>query len=280
MIPSPPLRQTIQNHLDRRAFSRASGRRACAVLLVTVGLLAVLGLAACGTSNPHPPGTYERGLFFVDQQMYPEAVTALDDFIRQNPTDSLAAQAQFEKAMAYFRIEEYPLAAVELQILRKDYPTSPLVEEAYFREGEAYLAQVGKIERDITGAYEARRQFYNFLQEYPSSRFVPEVRDRLREISDLVVRKRLQQVQVYRQLQRYEAVALTLDDLLQDEAGSGLLDRVLAERAEVALELDDPATARRMYTRLLADFPDSPLAGRARSALEDLGEPSASAATP
>ena len=245
-------------------------RRQLGLFLVFASLLLAAGLGGCGASNPFPLGSYQRGMFFVEQEMYPEAVSALDNFIRHNPTDSLAVEAQYHKAMTYMDMEEYPLAAVEMQILRKDYPTSDRVEEAYFQEGVAYLRQVGRLERDITGAYEARLQFLNFLREYPNSRFIPQVREYMQEISDMMVEKRLQQVKVYRQLGRYEAVAVTLDDVLREEAGSRLLDRVLMTRAEAALKLADPDTARTLLERLLTEFPDSPLTGRAGRLLRGL----------
>lgn len=241
---------------------------------VLCGCLALGQLAGCGAGNPYPVGSYERGLFFVEEEMYPEAVTALDNFIRHNPTDSLAAEAQYQKAMTYMSMDEYPLASVELQILRKDYPTSDRVEEAYFREGEAYLFQVGRIERDITGAYEARLLFLNFVREYPNSRFLPEVTEHMLDISDLMVEKRLQQVKVYRQLGRHEAVAITLDDVLREEASSRILDEVLMARAEAALKLVDPDTARTMLERLLAEYPDSRRTGKAERMLRNLDDDS------
>lgn len=248
-----------------------SGDRARAVvtILAVAGALA-LG-AGCGTKNPYPPGTFERAARYAENEDFQLAADAFGTFVRQNPADSLAAEAQYRKAMSYMELHEYPLAAVELQILQKDYPNSPLVEDAMFREGEAYLAQVGRLERDVSGAYDAREHFRKFARRYPDSAHIPDVRARLTEISDLLVRKRLQAARVYEQLGRWEAVAITLDHIIDEEPDSALLDQVLLQRAEVAQRLYDPATARAMYTRLLTAYPDSDLAGRARDGLAALG---------
>ncbi|MEN8007821.1 MAG: outer membrane protein assembly factor BamD [Candidatus Krumholzibacteriota bacterium] len=229
-------------------------------------------LAGCGASNPYQSGTYERGVFFAEQGKDVEAVAALESFIRHNPTDSLASEAQYLKSLTYMEMGEYPLAAVELQILRKDYPTSNRVEDALYQEGVAYLEQVGRIERDITGAYEARLHFLKFSQEYPNSRYMPQVVEHMAGISDLMVRKRLEQVKIYKQLHRHEAVAITLDDIMTDEAGSSLIPDVLWERAKAAEKLDDPDTAARMYERLVGEYPDSRYAGKAGKALRSLEE--------
>ena len=229
-------------------------------------------MAGCGASNPHPVGSYERGVFFAEQGKDVEAVAALESYIRKNPADSLTAEAQYLKGMTYMEMGEYPLASVEFQILRKDYPTSVRVEDALFQEGVAYLEQVGRIERDITGAYEARLHFLKFSQEYPNSPRMPEVVAYMAEISDLMVHKRLEQIKIYKQLHRYEAVAITLDGILSEEAGSSLIPDVLWERARVAGKLDDPDTAGRMYERLVSEFPDSRYADRAGKALRALDD--------
>lgn len=246
-----------------------SGDRARAVVII----LAVAGalVAGCGTKNPYASGTFERAAHFEENGSYQFAADAFGVYVRQNPADSLAAEAQYRKGLAYIQLKEYPLAAVELQILQKDYPNSPRVEDAMFQEGEAYLRQVGRLERDVSGAYNARAHFRKFARAYPNSPHMPEVRARLTEISDLLVRKRLQAAHVYQQLGRWEAVGITLDHIIDEEADSALLDQVLLQRAEVAERLYDPATARTMYTRLITAYPDSPLAGRARDGLAALG---------
>lgn len=240
---------------------------AAAVLLVVVS-----GLGGCGASNPHPNGSYERGAFFAEQGKDLEAVAALESYIRFNPTDSLAAEAQYLKAMTYMEMGEYPLAAVEFQILRKDYPISDRVESALFQEGVAYLNQVGRVQRDITGAYEARLHFLKFSQEYPNSEHMPEITAYMADISDLMVEKRLEQIKIYQQLKRYDAVAITLDDVLAEEAGSRLIPDVLWERAKVAERLEDPDTAADMYERLIDQYSDSRYGGRAAKALKKLDD--------
>lgn len=255
--------------MDRSA--RARGRLA-AVWLLSLLASTALGLAAagCGAGNPHAVGTYERGLFWLEKGRYQDAVDAFGIFVRQNPTDSLAARAQFDKALASMKMKDYPLAAVEFQILTKDHPTSPLVEEALFRQGECYYFQVGRIERDVTPAYEARLHWLEFSNRYPDSEFMPQVRAYMAEIADMMVEKRLQRVEVYRQLGKWQAVALSLDRTLQEEPSSSLLDEVLWQRARVAERLEEADVAIAMYRRLVREHPDSPHRDRARDALARL----------
>jgi len=248
----------------------AEHARLLAAALFFALLATVLLNAGCAGPNPHPVGSFERGMFYMEKGKDLEAISAFESFIRHNPTDSLAAEAQYQKAMTYMLLQEYPLAAVEFQIMRKDYPTSPFVEDALFEEGKAYLFQVGRVERDLTGAYEARLHFLRFSQDYPGSTYMPEVVDYMQEISDLMVRKRLGQVRTYGHLKRYGAIAIVLDKLLIDEASSSLIPEVMWERAAVAMRLDDPDTAAEMYEKLISQYPDGVYRDRAASALRDL----------
>ncbi len=235
-----------------------------------------LGLLGCAASNHFPVGSYERGALFNEQGKHQEAVQALDAFIRTSPTDSLVARAQYLKALSYMKMKEYPMAAVELRILCKDYPTSEYVEEAEFLQGVADFEQVGKVQRDIGGAFEARDQFHRFLKLYPASRRAEEAREYLRRIADLVVRKRLAQARVYGHLGQHDAAVIVLGTTLEQERDSQLLDRVLLLRGEEAEKAGEPDVARESYQRLLDDYPQSKLAGEAREALERLRDADAS----
>ena len=252
---------------------RSRAQRCGGPLLAACVLLAA-GLIGCGAHNPHPAGSYERAAAYRESGKHREAVDAYAAFLRRSPADSLADQAQFEKALSYIAEKEYPLAAVELQILRQEYPTSPLVEQAVFEEARAYILQVGRTERDITPAYDARLRFDAFLNTYPASPLVPEARSYLAEISDLIVRKRLDQLAVYKRLGRREAMAITLDRLIEEETASGLRAGVMLRRARLALDMGEPATARELCGRITSEYPASNEARRANDLLDD--PPSAS----
>lgn len=229
-------------------------------------------MSGCAPSNPYQPGTFARAKFYADNGKDIEAVAAFESFVRHSPTDSMAAEGQYLRAKTYLNMQEYPLAAVEFQIMRKDYPTSPFVEDALFGEGESYLFQVGRVERDLTGAVEARAHFLDFSQTYPSSDYMPQVTEYMAEISDLMVKKRLEQVKVYGQLKRFEAIAIVLDDLMVKEASSSLMPQVMWERAVVALRLDDPDTAAEMYEGIISRFPDGDYAESAAKELRKLDD--------
>lgn len=258
----------MKNTGNDSRFPRAA--LAAAALLACASAILVGG---CGTSNPYSAGSYERALRYYEAGKHREAADAFGQFLRTSPTDSMAPRAQLLKARSYMALDEYPMAAVELQILNQEYPTSDLLEEAAYLEAEAHFLQVGKVERDISEAYAARDLLRRFLIAYPVSDRSPDARDMLRRISNIVVRKTLSNINVYRQLGKWRSVAIALDRCIAEETESDLRDRLLWERAETARRLDADDEAAGFLRRLIDEHPDSDLVDGARSLLAELETP-------
>lgn len=229
-----------------------------------------LVLGGCAGTNSLPSATYERALFDHERGHDREAVTTIEQFLRRSPGDSLAAPAQRLKSLALLKLKEYPLAAVELQILRQEYPTSDFVAESWFLEGVALFKQVGRLERDIAPAIEARSRFRHFVAEWPEAAQAAEARDYLVRISDLEMQKKLGEAEVYVQLGQPAAAGVVLDTVLAQATEGRLRPRLLLRRAEVALQAKRPEDAVAAWKRLVADHPDSPEAARAQRALARL----------
>ncbi len=250
--------------------------RVLAILAATALAAVLFAVGGCGMTNPYPAGSYERALAYHQNDKHHEAVDAYAAFLRRSPTDSLAAQAQFEKAMSYMEVKEFPMAAVELQILRQEYPTSDYVERAVFEEANAYFRQAGRVERDITAALDARLRYQAFMESYPASSRLDEARERILDVCDMVVAKRLKQLEVYERLGRDDAIAVSLDRLIVTEPQSRLRPRVMLRRLELALDADDHDVARDLATRLADEYPLSEEAARAARRVGDLPDPDGS----
>ncbi|MHB8078786.1 MAG: outer membrane protein assembly factor BamD [Candidatus Krumholzibacteriia bacterium] len=249
---------TASSHF--RSVMAAAG--AASVVAVTA-----LALGGCAGTARLPSASYERAVQDHERGHDREAVATIEQFLRRSPGDSLAASAQRLKVLALMKLKEYPLAAVEVQILRQEYPTSGYVGESWFLEGVALFKQVGRTERDIAPALEARSRFKRFLADWPDAPQAAEARDYLVRISDLEMAKKLGEAEVYVQLGQPAAAGVVLDTVLAQDTEGRLRPRLLLRRAELALQAKQPAAATAAWQRLVTDFPDSPEAAAARRAL-------------
>ncbi len=224
-----------------------------------------LCLGACATVNRLPAASYERGVAYHQRGQHREAVDTFEQFLRRSPTDSSAASAIKLKALSLMALKEYPVAAVELQILRHDFAGSEEAREAWYLEGLAHWKQVGRVERDVTEAREARTCFRRALAENPDSRVAADARRYLMEISDLMLRKKLGEAEVYAKLEQPAAAVLILGAALEEEQEGSLRPRALMRRAQLALEAGDAATAAACWREVVerhAETPDAQVARR------------------
>lgn len=266
------MRATNDNRPRRTGGGAArAGRGWRGWRLAALGGLALA--AGCAASNPYAAGTFARAEHFAARGKAREAVLAIDQFLRLNPADSLAARAQHLKALQYFKLKEYPLAAVELQILRREYPLSPYAPDALFLQAAAHFEQVGRLERDISHADSARTTLARFLALYPDSPRADEARAYQRRVSEYRIRKKLAEAKVYAQVDQPAAAGVALDIILAQESDSPLLAGVLLQRARYALDAKDRETAVAALNRLLASYPDAAAAADARRLLAQLGAP-------
>jgi len=197
------------------------------LLLISSLLILLFILSGCGTGNPYAAGSFLRGQHFDDHGNNREAAEAYGSFVRMSPTDSLACEAQYNKALCYIELKELPLAVVELQILRKEYPTCDFVAASWFMEAEAQYLQANGPKVDISPAIVARELYNQFLSLFPNNSSVSAAQARLIEISDLVVQKRLLMAKTYVQLHQYDAAMIILERVLVDEPESQLLNEVM-----------------------------------------------------
>ncbi len=245
----------------------ARGRAGVLAAIAAAALLA----AGCAATNPYPLNSWARAKYFADHKKPREATTACDQFLRHSPSDTLAPQAQLLKARQLMELKEYPLAVVELQILRQEYPASDYVPESWLLEGVSLVKQVGRVERDITPAIDARSRFQTFLTLHPDTVRAAEARRYLNEIADLVLRKKLGEAEVFAQLGRYEAAGVILDRALAEEKEGSLRPQVLMRRAQIAVKAKDSAAAASAWREVVASYPESAEARSARDELKRLG---------
>ena len=239
-----------------------------------LGALSLLVGLVAGCSHPGKglaPGSYERGVAEFEGGRYFDAVEDLKLFVRRNPTDPRADDAQFHIAMARFEDEDYPVAAVEFEILRTDYPNSELVEDAWYMEGLCYVEQVPPIEKDQKVTYEAIDHFERYLREYPQGTRADEAREQIRRLQLHLDQKILAGARLYRRLGRLRAALVTDEVLLTDRPQSELRPQALFFAAEMHEKLGEIDEARAVYRQLQEEFPGHALSERARRRLEDLG---------
>ncbi len=238
--------------------------------LVVLLLVALLPSACSHPGKGLESGSLERGLAEFEGERWFDAVETLKLFVRRNPTDPRVDEAQYHIGLARFEDEDYPVAAVEFEILRKDYPSSPRVEDAWYMEGLCYVKQVPPVHLEQAVTRKALDHFRSYLAEFPSGERRAEMEREARALQRHLDEKDLANVRLYRKLGKPEAAVITLDVLLEERRASELRPEMLFLAGELHRELEQDALARESWDRLVSEFPEHELSGRAQRALRGL----------
>jgi outer membrane assembly lipoprotein YfiO len=259
--------QAVHPWPARGAFCRQrhSSRR------LAVCLVAALAFGCGHPGKQFPAGSLERGQAEFEGKRWAQAVETLKQFIRRNPRDARADDAQFLIGQTYMGAREYPLAAVEFEILRNDYPLSELVDDAYFLEGIAYARQRPNYRLDQKVTHRALEHLRRYLTQFPTGKHRDEVQAEILALQGHLDFKRLEQARQYIALHRLEAAAIVIDGLLEASAESPQRPDALLLRGQVADRLGHLAEALEFWSELVERYPDHQAASRARRLLRDLG---------
>lgn len=143
----------------------------------------------------------------LDQTSSYEAITAMQNFINKYPyseykdratsiIDQLQAKLEvkaYENAKQYEKLRYYESAVISFENFRKDFPDSKLNEEIFFRK---LRTRYNYARNSTTRRQEERYQlvvddYYEFIEDYPQSRYLNEAEDIFGKSVDRIEKVRL-----------------------------------------------------------------------------------------
>ena len=160
-------------------------------------LILILGITFLFCSKPalQPLGTpeleFERGVAYYNKGSYKEAMKSFEYLIFNFPGSGLIDDAQIYIARAQLKMKHYDQANLEAQFLIDNFPRSEHVEEAYLIKARALYATLPSSKRDQTQTEEAINTLEQFIEIYPNSKFLPEIRKILFHCRSRIAEKEL-----------------------------------------------------------------------------------------
>ncbi|MBN1541875.1 outer membrane protein assembly factor BamD [candidate division KSB1 bacterium] len=187
---------------------------------IVTGLLAgILIMGACSSKKISGDLTLEErmntALELFNKKKYLDARTQFRVITLSHSGSNLADQAQFYLAECHFKLKEYILSAAEYDRLLKVYPKSDYVDDAKYKLGLSYYELSPKYALDQEYTLQAISHFQEFLEEYHTSEFVPQVEKMLREARGKLARKIFAAGEQYRKMGEHGAAILYFEMLLE-----------------------------------------------------------------
>lgn len=243
-----------------------------AVRRMTLTLLLAAGIAGCA-GTVAPGGKTADTLFREGEELYSRG--KFEDAIAQwkrvrdtYQSPEMTALAEIKIADAQFEDKNYIEAASAYEDFRKLHPTNEKAPYALYRQALSNYNQMGGIDTDQTGVKNAVTLFLSFIQQYPTSEYTADAREKLE-----ICRQRQLQYEIYigkfyLRTDKYPAAIKRLEEALVMFPGPAGHDETLYYLGTAYLKNGQKERARDTFTSLSDEFPTSRFIGDARKAMD------------
>ena len=236
---------------------------------------------------------FDRAMDSMKHAHYEEARTLLENLINTYPESEYIARAKLSVGDSWYTeggTAAWQQAEVEYKDFQTFFPNMPEAAEAQLKIASMHYRQMEKPDRDYNQAMRAGEEYKNLIQTYPDSPLVPEAKQRLREVQEVLAERqyriahfyllrdnlaaaqaRLQSlINSYPLYSGIDEALFELGELYEKEAAAirrqPMMDGAMKER--VAAQFDKHAIDA--YTRIIVRYPAMDRVGDARGRLQAL----------
>jgi outer membrane protein assembly factor BamD len=257
--------------------------RGSAVPVALVALVALVAAAGCGikTRGAVPPGTSEPDKFLFDkgtEALNNKKWLTAREFFKQvvetytaSPYRPDAKLGVGDTYLGEGTSEALVLGINEFREFLSFYPTNPRADYAQYKLGLAHFRQMRGPQRDQSETREAIRELQLFVDRYPASSLMPEVRAKLRDAKDRLSESNFLVGYFYFRQRWYRGSIQRFKQILDEDAAYTRRDAVYFYLAEsLAKEPTRAAEALPYYEKLVQEFEQSEHLAEAQKRITEL----------
>jgi outer membrane protein assembly factor BamD len=191
-------------------------RRIAAIFLLSVLLFAVdcgtnkkvnNPLADVGSKQPDKI-LFDRALDAMKHNRFDVARLSLQTLINTYPDSEYIARAKLAVADSWYA-EGGSTSLAQAEIEYKDFetffPNMPEAAEAQLKIANIHYQEMQKPDRDYTHAMRAEEEYRQLILQYPDSKLLPEAKQRLRQVQELIAEREFDVGHFYFMRQSYPA---------------------------------------------------------------------------
>ncbi len=246
----------------------------CIVALAFVATSCATGTRKipAGTSQPDK-FLFERGTEALKNKKWLVAREYFRELVDSYPQSQFRADAKLGIGDSYLgdgTTESKVLAINEFREFLTFFPTHPRADYAQYKLAMAHYYQMLNPQRDQTETKEAIKEFENFVERYPNSPLMGEVRTRLREAKDRLATSDYEVAVFYYRNRWYPGAAERLKAVLARDPEYTNRDAVYYYLGEALIRMERKAEALPHFERLLKEFERSEYLDDARKRVAEL----------
>jgi outer membrane protein assembly factor BamD len=229
-----------------------------------------------GTSAEPDKVLYAKATNDLKHGRYSVGRLALQTLINTYPDSEFLAKAKLAIAESYYK--EGGTAGLKQSIVEcKDFITFfPFLDEAancQLQIAMAHYRQMEKPDRDHAESVQAEAEFQTFLEKYPNSPLLPQAEQNLRNVQEVLAEGNFRVASFYYTRAAYRAAGARLIELTNRYPLYSQADHANWMLGQIYEKGEHNDIAGRYYSRIVKDYPLSPLAGDAKNKLVKFGVP-------
>ena len=152
---------------------------------------AVNPLANVGSKQPDKV-LFDRAMDAMKHNRFDVSRMTLQTLINTYPDSEFIARAKLAVAVSWYAeggTTAMQQAEIEYKDFRTFFPNMPEAAEAQLKVANIHYQEMEKADRDYTHAMRAEEEYRALLLEYPDSKLVPEAKQRLREVQEVLAER-------------------------------------------------------------------------------------------
>src|SRR5205809_1760264 len=150
-------------------------------------------LANVGSKQPDKV-LFDRAMDAMKHNRFDVARITLQTLINTYPDSEYIARAKLAVADSWYAeggSTSLQQAEAEYKDFETFFPNLPEAAEAQMKVANIHYRQMEKPDRDFTHAKRAEDEYRQMIQQYPDSKLVPEAKQRLREVQEVLAEREL-----------------------------------------------------------------------------------------
>ena len=173
-------------------------------------------LADVGSKQPDKV-LFDRAMDAMKHNRFDVARMTLQTLINTYPDSEYVARAKLAVGDSWYA-EGGSAALAQAEIEYKDFqtffPNMPEAAEAQLKIANIHYQQMEKPDRDYTHAMRAEEEYRNLILQYPDNKLVPEAKQRLREVQEVLAEREFEIGRFYFMRQSYPAAIARLQSVV------------------------------------------------------------------
>lgn len=258
------------------------GRISLTIIIIIV-LASVFFLTGCGKKQSELTtdiASSDEALFKIGQQYLKKDPEKARLYFRQVidsfPKSFYAQRAKLAIADSYFDKGDEGsmiLAAAEYREFISLYPYSPSAAYAQYRIALTYFLKAYKPGRDQTKTWQALAEFKKVISLYPESQEAKESQQKIKECEERLAEHNFGIAYFYYKVQAFKASIERFKEIVTTFPNYSKMDKVYFYLADSYYKWGKKEESIPFFTKVVSDYPQSPLAKKAQEKLKEIGQP-------